>query len=152
MTTAPAPPPQRRSRGARRLGYAVAVVVNLVLWYLVNVRPGWEVVPFLTDGVEQLLWLVNLSLLAGAVANLAYIVFDAPWFKAAGEVVLAIISLALSVTVFEVFPFDFTGLSYDLTTLARVVVALGVLGSAMGLAVSVVAFVRAVARGLSGQD
>ena len=41
----------------------VAMTVNLVLLFLVNVAPGWQAVPFLTETTDVLL-LVNLSMAA----------------------------------------------------------------------------------------
>jgi hypothetical protein len=130
---------RRASRPARIAGYVVAVLVNLAMWLLVYVWPGWEVVPFLSDEVPRVLGLFSLSVFA----NLAY---DPRWFRAAGEVVISVIGLALAWRVLVVFPFDFTGLGYDLTTLARVVVVLGVIGSAIGVLVNLASFGREVLR------
>lgn len=141
---------ERPSRAARRVGYVVAAGVNIALWYLVNVRPGWQVVPFLTDDVTRVLGLFNLSLLAGAVANLAYVVFDALWFRAGVEVGLSLIGVLLAWQIFDVFPVDFTGLSYDLTTLARVLVIVGLVGSGIGLLATVVRFGREIYRAAGG--
>lgn len=141
---------ERPSRAARRVGYVVAAGVNIALWYLVNVRPGWQVVPFLTDDVTRVLGLFNLSLLAEAVANLAYVVFDARWFRAGVEVGLSLIGVLLAWQIFDVFPVDFTGLSYDLTTLARVLVIVGLVGSGIGLLAAVVRFGREIYRAAGG--
>ena len=146
-----APPPRRRSRGVRRFGYLVAAGVNVLIFYLANVSPGWQAVPFLTDGVEQVLGLFNLSLAAGAVANLLFVLYDGAWFRAAWDLVLSVISLALSLEVYQVFPFDFSGLTYDLTGLMRFLVVLGVIGSAIGLLAAAVRFVRAVATAVAGR-
>lgn len=143
-----APPTRRRSRAARRFGYLVAAGMNVVIFYLANVSPGWQALPFLTDGVEQVLGLFNLSLAAGAVANLLFVLYDGAWFRAAWDLVLSVISLALSLQVYRVFPFDFSGLAYDLTGLMRFLVVLGVIGSAIGLLAAAVRFVRAVATGV----
>lgn len=144
-------PKARAGRATRVFGYLVAVGVNLLLLYLVNISPGWEVVPFLDDdGVPLVLGLFNLSLLANAAANLAYVVYDARWFKAALNVGLSMISVWLGIRVLEVFPVDFTGLSYDLTTLARVVFEVGLVGSVIGLVVALVTFAREVYRAAGG--
>jgi hypothetical protein len=77
----------RPSVASRRVGYAVAVVYDAALLYLVTVWPGWQAVSFLTADTRQVLGLVNLSLAAGLVANLAYLVGDAPVVKSMGELV-----------------------------------------------------------------
>jgi hypothetical protein len=148
-TTGPSSSRTRPTRAARRFGYLVAVVVDVVIWYVVNVRPGWRSVAFLTEDTEQVLGLFNLSLAASAAANLCYLAFDARWVKAAWELVLAAIGLALSVRVYEVFPFDFSGATYDWTTVARVLVVVGIVGSAIGLVTGIVKFAREIFRALA---
>ena len=59
----------------------VAMTVNLVLLFLVNVAPGWQAVPFLTESTTDVLLLVNLSMAAAVAANAVYSVFDPPWVR-----------------------------------------------------------------------
>lgn len=137
-------------RAARRLGYVIAALVNLGIWFAVNVWPGWEVVPFLTADFTEVLGLVNLSLLAGALANLTYVVADPRAYRAAWDVGLSLVGVLASARFLAVFPVDFTGLSYDLTTLVRVVAVIGVVGSAIGLVAALVRFGREIARMAGG--
>lgn len=120
----------------------MAAAVNALLWYLANVSPGWEVVPFLTASTVEVLPLLNLAFLVGVVSNLLYVVWDPPRLRALGDLVAAVVGLVLGLRLYRVFPFDFTGLSYDLTTLVRVLVVLGIVGSAVGILVALVALVR----------
>ncbi|MGA7689481.1 MAG: hypothetical protein WCA29_09675 [Jiangellales bacterium] len=126
---------------SRRLGYLIAVLVNLGLAYLVNVWPGWQEVPWLTAETRDVLGLVNLSLLAGAVVNLAYIAYDHPWFKALGELVTTGISLAVVVQLYSVFPFDFSAYAFDWSLVARMVLVVAILGTGIGTLASLVRFV-----------
>jgi len=64
---------ERPAVGARRLGYTIAVVVNAVLLYAVNVWPGWQAVPFLTAETAAVVPLVNASVLVSLVANAVYV-------------------------------------------------------------------------------
>jgi hypothetical protein len=111
-----------------------------------NVWPGWDAVPFLSDEVPLVLGLVNLSLVATIVANVVYVAADPPWLTAAGELVLSVISLAVAWRVAAVFPFDFTGLGYDLTTLARAAVVVALVASAIAVVVNLVNLGREVSR------
>ena len=135
-----------RSAAARRGGYAVAGLVNAVLLYLVNVQPGWQVLPFLTDGMNDVLAVVNLSLAATLVVNLVYLVYDPPWFTAACQVVLSAIALTVAIRLLRVFPFDFSAYAVDWELLTRVVLWLAVLGSAVSIVVSLVKAVRDLVR------
>jgi hypothetical protein len=53
------------ARWARRFGYTLAVLINLAILYVINVFPGWDAVPFLTDATPRVLMLLNVSMLAG---------------------------------------------------------------------------------------
>lgn len=129
----------------RRFGYAVAVAVNAVLLYLINDRPGWEVVPFLTDDMGQVLRLLNASLAAGVVANLVYLAHDAPWLVAAGGVVTTGVGLATLVRLWQVFPFDFgTGSGWGVVV--RVLLLLAIAGSVIGVLAQLVALSGAIRR------
>jgi hypothetical protein len=142
MTTEPTT--SGRSAQQRRFGYVVAALVNALLLYLVNVWPGWQAVPFLTDGVNDVLAVVNLSLTAGVVVNLVYLVYDPAWVTAAGQVVLSAIALAVAIRLLQVFPFDFSAYAVDWELVTRVVLGFAVFGSAVGVVASVVRLVRAV--------
>jgi len=139
-----------RKRGARRAGYVVAVAVNAVLLYLINGRPGWEALPFLTADMAKALPLINLSLVAGIAVNLVYVIRDPRWLVAAGGVVTTGVGLAALARLWQVFPFDFAAGS-PWVTIARVLLLLGMAGSVIGLVVQIVALGRAVAgRPLTG--
>jgi hypothetical protein len=114
---------------------------------LVNVWPGWESVPFLTSDTTEVLGLVNASLFAGIVANLAYLVDDAPWLVALGGVVTTGIGLAALIRIIQVFPVDFSDWDFDGTALVRVLLILAIVGSAIGIVVQLTALVRSLAGG-----
>jgi hypothetical protein len=143
-------PPRRPGPGARRVGYGIAAALAGGFWYLVNVDPGWRALPFLTEDTTQVLNLVNLSLWATFVANMVYLVYDPPWFKALGDVLTTGIGLAVLVRLWQVFPFAFTS-SFDWSVPVRVFLALGIAGGVIGIAVSVVTLFRSGRRtGRSG--
>ena len=139
-----------RKRAARRAGYLIAVAVNAVLLYLINGRPGWDVLPFLTADMAKALPLINLSLVAGIAVNLVCLIRDPRRLVAAGGVVTTGVGLAAVVRLWQVFPFDFAaGSAWE--TIARILLLLGIAGSVIGLVVQLVALVRALsARTFSG--
>jgi hypothetical protein len=139
-------PASTTSATSRRVGYVVAALVNAVLLYLVNVWPGWQAVPFLTEGMDDVLDVVNLSLTATVVVNLAYLVYDPAWFTAAGQLVLSVIALAVAIRLLQVFPFDFSAYAVDWELVTRVVLGFAVFGSAVGIVASLVKLVRALVR------
>jgi len=100
-------PTRRPSIAARRVGYVIGALVSVALLYLVNVWPGWQAVPVLTEDTRQVLGVVNLSFVFGLVTNVLYVAHDARWWRALGEVVSTGIALVVLIRVWLVFPFEF---------------------------------------------
>ncbi len=140
-------------RSISRVGYAIAVVVNLVLLFIVSNLLAWGWVPFLTDDFEQLLPIVNLSFVVAAGANVAFIFYNARWFRSVGQIVQSIVSLFVIVATLKVFPFDFSPYSIDWAMITRV--GLVLVGAVIGIA-TIAEFVKliraAVPRGYSGRE
>ncbi len=138
---------QRPGRASRRFGYAVAVVVNAAMLYAVNRWPGWQQVPFLTGETRKVIDLVNASIIVSLVANVVYLVRDPRWLKALGDLVTTSVGLVVLVRIWRVFPFDFGDGSIDWDLVARVLLAVGIFGSAVAIIVAIVSFVRAALAG-----
>ena len=138
VTNRPATAPRkaRPSLAARRFGYVVAALVNAAMLYLVN---RWDVLPFLTPDTEQVLPWVKASVVAGLVVNVLYLVRDPRWFRALGDMVTTAFSLAAMVVIWDVFPLDLTD-GWELV--ARTLLVLGVVGTAIGFVVALVTLVR----------
>ena len=144
--------PRRQPPGpaARRFGFAVAAFVNLLLLYLGNIWPGWQVIPFLTgDTIEVLPW-INASLAVGVAANVLNLIFDRAWLKSFGDVVTTSVGLAAMIQLWAVFPFDFGDSTFPWVVIVRTLLVIAIAGSAIGIVAAVVAFVRALTRRADG--
>jgi hypothetical protein len=130
---------------ARRSGYVIAIAVNVVMLYVVNNLLAWNILPFLTDDFGRVLWLIDVSLLATIMVNFVYVAYDQRWFRSLGQIGLNLISLVVAVRMYQVFPFDFTGLTFDWTQIARVVIIFTILGTAIGAMVEAFKLARAAA-------
>jgi hypothetical protein len=139
--TEPESPP-----AGRRAGYVAAIVVNLVLLWIVHHLLDWDWPRFLTDEFDDVLPVLTASIIATIVANAVFVVFDPPWFRHLANVVTSAIALACAVVVSRVFPFDFSDYATDWTWLARLVVVVGVVGTAVAVVVNTVSLVLDVAR------
>ena len=137
---------KRPAVGDRRVGYVVAVLVNAAVLYAVNVWPGWQALPFLTEDMRLVLGLVNASMLVSIVANMASFVADPRWLKALGDIVTTAVGIAALVRMWQVFPFDFSGSSFDWALVVRVAMGVAIGGSAIALVVAFVSFVKSVGR------
>ncbi|WP_199752317.1 hypothetical protein [Actinoplanes sp. ATCC 53533] len=139
----------RPPRAARIFGYTIAAAVNFALLYLVNVRPGWGVVPFLTADTRQVLVLFNLSLVAGIATNLAYVLYDAPRWKALWDLVANGISLAVLIKVWAVFPFAFDAQEWTLVTRTLLIIAM--VGTAIAILAQAISMTGGTIRSVSGR-
>jgi hypothetical protein len=146
MTTS-APERNRSTIGTRRAGYLVGAAINGMLLLAVNLWPGWQVVPFLTVDIERVLLMINLSLAAGLVANLGYALHDAPRVKALGGLVTLGVGGAALIGLLRVFPFDFGDASFDWALVVRILLTVGLVGTAIGMIVQLVALLRGPGQG-----
>jgi hypothetical protein len=131
---------------ARRVGYAVSVIVNVIMWVLVNDRPGWRDLPFLTEDFRDILWIVNLSIITGAMVNIAFLFYDPAWFKSLGQVGVMSVGLAASIQMWQVFPFDFSSYTFPWEGITKVLLVLGILGSVVAIIVELVKLAKLAGR------
>jgi hypothetical protein len=111
----------------------VGAVVNCVLLFLVNVRPGWRAVPFLTADTPLVLGLVNSSLVVGLLSGVLCALVDAPRIRALADLAQNAVGLAALIRVWQVFPFAFEGDGFDWALVARWVLGIGMVGSVIGI-------------------
>jgi hypothetical protein len=130
---------QRPPAAARRVGHCLAAAINIVLLYMIDNRPGWDAVPFLTEDTARVVALVNASLIVGLTVDLVQIVHDPPWLVALGGVTTTAVGAAVLIRMWQVFPFDFGDTAFDWPLLAHLLLALGVIGSLAGFATQSVA-------------
>lgn len=144
MATAPGSAKPRPSRAARRVGYAVAVLVNIILLGAINGWPGWEAVPFLTDDTAVVIGWVNASIAVGIAVNLIHMAADPPALKALGDLVTAAVGIVPMILLWQVFPFDFPE-GFNWTLVVRVLLGLGIFGSVVGMIAALASLVRGAA-------
>lgn len=135
-----------RRRPMSGAGYIVAIIVNAILLIVVNNLLAWDLLPFLTGEFGQVLWLIDISLLATIVVNIVYLGYDPGWFKSVCQIGLGGISMAVAIRMYQVFPFDFTGSQFDWTWIARFVLVLAVVGTGIGIFAELVKLAQDLAR------
>lgn len=133
------------SRAGRRVGYVVAVLLNAALLVLINGWPGWQAVPFLTASIVLVLPAVNASVAVNLAGNLVYLVTDPGWLKALGDAVTTGVGLVALWRVWTVWPLAFGPGPVDWDLVARVVMLVAIVGSAIAIVVALVRFGRALA-------
>lgn len=133
-----------RSITTRRTGYAVAMLVNAIMLVIVNNILEWGWFSWLTDDFELVLPLVNLSLLATMLVNLAYMAYDLQWFKSLCEMGLLVISISVAVRTFEVFPFDFSAYTWNWEATVKLAIVCAIIGMSIAMLVHAIKLILAL--------
>ncbi len=134
----------KTSKG-KRAGYVIAIIINAAMLVVVNSILDWDVLPFLTQDFTRVLPLLNVSLAATIVANVAFLLFDPDWFVSLCRMVLNAVGIAVGGLFLTVFPFDFSAYpGFDWALLAKVMIILGIVGTSIGLIAETVKLVRAL--------
>jgi hypothetical protein len=133
---------RRPSVAVRRVGYIVAAAITVGMWFVINQWPGWQQLSFLTDETQDVLWLVNFSLVVSVALNVVYVIHDPVWLKSLGDLVTTSIGLAVLVRLWQVFPFDFSDYSVNWDGVTRIVLVVAIVGSCIGILVQVVILLR----------
>jgi hypothetical protein len=136
-TPAPMPTQWRRSEAVGD------VVANAVLLFLVNVAPGWQVVPFFTPAFDQVLPLLNTAMVVGLAFGLVRLVARGRAAKAVRDIVTGVLGCALMLRFWQVFPF---AVGAGWTVVFRIILVMGIVGTAIAVVVGVVSLVAALAR------
>ncbi len=99
---------RRRSRRIdARIPYLLSMLGYAVVLILVNVRPGWESVPFLTSDAEPVVALFNLTLIVGLASQAVYVVDDRPRLRAGFTYGIALLYLIVLANLWKDLPIDF---------------------------------------------
>lgn len=138
MLTETRPPQTKPSSAGKRFGYAIAAAINGALVFVVHNLLAWDVAPFLTNDFERVVPIITVSLVATVVVNVIYVGYDRGWFKSLSQIGLLGISIAATVRMYEVFPFDFSAYEFDWATLARVVMIIAIVGAGIAIIVELV--------------
>jgi hypothetical protein len=117
----------------KRFGYAIAVVVNLVMLVVVQNILEWGWLPFLTEEFADVVPWISLSLVVSIVANLIYQFNDTAPVKSTGQILVNLVSIGVTYVILQVFPFDFTGYGFDWAIVVRIVLILAIVGSGIGV-------------------
>jgi hypothetical protein len=124
--------PELKETG-RRIGYGIAVVINLVMLVVVQNVVEWGWPPFLTGEFADVVPWISASLLVSIAANLIYQFNDSPAVKSTGQILVNLVSIAVSYVVLQVFPFDFSSYAFNWAPIARIVLILAIVGSGIGV-------------------
>ncbi len=143
VVLAPGPSDELKRMG-RKLGYAIAIGLNLVGLIIVNNILDWGWPAFITgDFAEVVPWL-NIAMTTGIVLNILYMARDDRLMKSGGQVVSNLLSLYVTYRVLTVYPFDFGAYEFNWDLIAHFVLILALIGSGIGVITEAVKLTSAV--------
>ncbi|HEY0118784.1 MAG TPA: hypothetical protein VGC04_08400 [Cellulomonas sp.] len=124
----------------------MSVAVNAVMLWGAHRILDWGWLPFLTPAWALVLPVLTASLVVAIVANVLFLGYDGVWLRAPANAVLAGFGIAVSVRLWQVFPFDLSGYAFTWDAVVRVLIVLSIVGSAIAIVVEVGRLARAAAR------
>ena len=97
---------ERSRRTERTTEYIIAIIVSLIFLYVFNNLLNWHIY-FVTNALNEVLWIINLSLLATIIGNALLILYRAEWFRHLMKIIINIFNIIAVYLVYLVFPFNF---------------------------------------------
>jgi len=86
--------------------YIIAIIFSLILLYVFNNLLNWHIY-FVTNAINEVLWIINLSLIATIIGNALLILYGPEWFRHVVKIIINIFSFIAVYLVYMVFPFNF---------------------------------------------
>lgn len=128
-----------KRRGENIFGVVSAVVLGV----LVNMLPGWNI-PSVTPAVSAVIPAVTISLVVQGASNLSLAFYSPRYLHHALHAVMAGFSLNAIRVIYDVFPFDFSGVpAVPLDTILRVGLIVGMVASGVSVVVNGIRFLFA---------
>lgn len=127
-------------------GFLASAIANFLVMIVVNSEPLWG--PW-TRGVVlgtwvSILWAVNLSLVVQTLGNLLLAFYRPPRLYFLVQAIHAAAALVSAIVFYVVFPLDFSRVVGSwLNALARIVVLVGIAGTAIAFLVNIAQAARA---------
>lgn len=124
------------ARAVTATGHLVAVAINIALLYVVRNLGEWDLLSFLTDDYDKVIGPISVSIVATVAGHLLKIAMPGRRLGLAIDGVVTVFGFYALLRIFQVFPFEFDpdGFRWDLV--ARFVLVVGLLGSAIGVLVT----------------
>ena len=93
-----------QSKPVRIVGYAVSIIVQIVIIYVLRHLKEWGV-NFLNEDYESALFYIELSIYASIAIHIVFILFDRRWFKHLLQGISNIFGALAIIMVYLIFPF-----------------------------------------------
>ena len=103
---------ERNIKREQKSEYFVAIIFNLIFFYIVNNLLNWQVY-FITNSFNEVLWIINLSIIITIIGNILLLLYSPERFRHLMKIILNIVAFIAVYFVYIVFPFNFYNSFYD---------------------------------------
>jgi hypothetical protein len=103
---------ERNRKNIEKSEYVIAIIVNLILLYVFNNLLNWHVY-FITNALNEVLWIINLSIIAAIIGNALLLSYNPEWFRHVMKTILNIFAFVAVYFLYKVFPFNFNNPSLN---------------------------------------
>jgi hypothetical protein len=103
---------ERNRKREEKSGYFGSIIVSVIFYYIVNNLLNWHIY-FITSAFNEVLWIINLSILVTIVGNALLLIYSPVRFLHIVKLIINIISFIAVYTVYKVFPFNFYNSFYN---------------------------------------
>lgn len=117
---------REKEKNSKKSEYIGAIVVNVILLYIFNNLVNWQV-NFITNAFNEVLWVINLAIIATIIGNIMFLIFNPEWFKHIIKMILNIFAFTAVYSIYSVFPFNFSSFLIDWSaTIALIFIMVGI--------------------------
>lgn len=103
---------ERNRKREQKTEYITAIIFNLIFLYIVNNLINWQVY-FITNAFNEVLWIINLSIIATIIGNALLLLYNPERFRHVMKIILNIFAFIAVYFVYKVFPFNFYNSFYN---------------------------------------
>jgi hypothetical protein len=97
---------ERNREKEQKSEYIAAIIFNLIFLYVVNNLLNWHIY-FITNAFNEVLWIINLSIIASIIGNALLLAYNPEWFHHVIKIIMNIITFIAVYFVYIVFPINF---------------------------------------------
>ncbi|MEN6552330.1 MAG: hypothetical protein ABFC34_05515 [Methanobacterium sp.] len=117
---------REKEKNSKKSEYIGAIVVNVILLYIFNNLLYWQV-NFITNAFNEVLWVINLAIIATIIGNIMFLIFNPEWFRHIIKMILNIFAFTAIYSIYSVFPFNFSSFLIDWSaTIALIFIMIGI--------------------------
>lgn len=97
---------------SKKSEYIATIIFNLIFLYIFNNLLNWHIY-FITNSFNEVLWIINLSIIVSIIGNALLLVYDPVRFRHLVKIIMNMVSFVAVYLVYDVFPFNFYNSFYN---------------------------------------